>query len=152
MPTHLLMHHKQYIYTYIQTGIDTQINKQIKEINIIMDLPISDLNTDNYTYIEHEDDFKFNAPHHFAVKRKSDGAILVKVDMQEGPIKECGVNGCCNEDLLNMVVTRLEGFQKSEFACTENAIALNKLQEALLWLHHRTNKRVKRGVEGTHKV
>ena len=65
---------------------------------------------------------------------------------------ECGVNGCCNEDLLNIVKVRLEGFQNSEFACRENAEALTKLEEALLWLHHRTNKRVARGVEGTHTV
>ncbi len=117
-----------------------------------MELPVSDLNTKNYTRIEHEDPYKFNAPHHFQVKRVTDDTVLVKVDFQEGPIKECGVNGCRNEDLINMVIARLEGFQKSEFACRENQIALTKLEEALLWLHHRTNKRVNRGVEGTHIV
>ncbi|MFA5452742.1 MAG: hypothetical protein WC248_04140 [Candidatus Methanomethylophilaceae archaeon] len=114
-------------------------------------LEINDLNTAKYTAIYHEDDPKFNAPHHFVIR---DGAERwqMKIDMQEGPIKECGVNGCCNEDLLNIVKTRLEGFQNSEFACRENAEALTKLEEALLWLHHRTNKRVARGVEGTHTV
>lgn len=114
-------------------------------------LEIDDLNTAKYTAIYHEDDPKFNAPHHFVI---CDGAERwqMKIDMQEGPIKECGVNGCCNEDLLNIVKTRLEGFQNSEFACRENAEALTKLEEALLWLHHRTNKRVARGVEGTHTV
>lgn len=126
----------------------------------------SDLNTDNYTQIFHEDEPKFNAPHHFEIKRKSDGETISKIDMQEGAIIECGVNGCCNEDsiiecsvngccnedLLNIVVARLEGFQASPYACRENAIAITKIEEALLWLHHRTNKRKARGVECTHKI
>lgn len=115
-------------------------------------LPISDLNTDNYTQIFHEDEPTFHAPHHFEIKRRSDGETIVKIDMQEGPILESGVNGCCNEDLINIVVARLEGFQASPYACRENAIAITKLQEALLWLHHRTNKRKARGVEGTRTI
>ena len=115
-------------------------------------IPVSDLNTENYTQIFHEDKPKFNAPHHFEIKRKVDGEIVSKIDMQEGPILESGVNGCCNEDLINIVVTRLEGFQASPYSCRENAIAITKLEEALLWLHHRTNKRKARGVEGTHTV
>lgn len=108
--------------------------------------------TTKYTYVEHEDDIKFNAPHHYVVKRTEDGAELVKVDFQCGPIKECGVNGCCNEDLINMAIERLEGFQNSEFKCRENAMAITKLEEALLWLRKRTMDREDRGVEGTHKV
>ena len=49
-------------------------------------------------------------------------------------IKECGVNGVNNEDLINMVIERLEHFQRSEYACRENAIAITKLEEALLLL------------------
>ena len=114
-------------------------------------LEINDLNTAKYTRIWHEDEPKFNAPHHFVITNGAE-RWQIKIDLQEGPIEECGVNGCCNEDLLNIVKVRLEGFQASEFACRENAIALTKIDEALLWLHHRTNKRVARGVEGTHTV
>ena len=114
-------------------------------------LETNDLNTAEYTKIWHEDEPKFNAPHHFLITDKAE-RWQMKIDMQEGPIKEFGVNGCCNEDLLNIVKTRLEGFQASQFACRENAIALTKIEEALLWLHHRTNKRVARNVEGTHVV
>lgn len=61
--------------------------------------------------------------------------ILVQITFQEGPIKECGVNGVCNEDVIAMVIARLEGVpKKSEFACRENALAITKLEEALLWL------------------
>ena len=115
-------------------------------------IPVSDINTENYTQIFHEYEPKFDAPRHFEIKRKIDSETVSKIDMQEGPILESGVNGCCNEDLINIVVASLEGFQASSYSCRENAIAITKLEEALLWLHHRTNKRKARGVEGTHAV
>ena len=62
------------------------------------------------------------------------------------------MNGCANEDLLIMVIRRLEGFQNSEFKCRENALALTHIEEALLWLRKRTMGREARGVEGTHTV
>lgn len=120
-----------------------------------------DLLTQNYTMIIHEADYKFNAPHHFkviAAKPDTDGEhkgqdrVIAIVNFQEGPIKENGVNGVANEDLLGMVLARLEGFQNSEYKCRENACAITKIEEALMWLRKRTNARVKRGVEGTSKV
>jgi predicted deacetylase len=54
-----------------------------------------------------------------------------------------------NEDLIGCVLARLQAFQKGEFACRENALAITKLEEALLWLRARTNGREQRGVEGT---
>lgn len=74
------------------------------------------------------------------------------IDFQSGPIKEAGVNGLTNELLLSIVVDRVRTFQKGPFACRENAIALTKIEEALLWLHSRTRGRVARGVEGTNKT
>jgi len=71
---------------------------------------------------------------------------------QRGPIKEFGINGLTNEVLLAIVIDRLQGFQKSEYACRENALALTKLEEAMHWLHHRTRQREQRGVEGTHHI
>lgn len=108
--------------------------------------------TQKYTYVEHEEKFQFNAPHHFKVKRVSDDKELVSVDFQCGPIKESGVNGCCNEDLIAMVIERLNGFQNSEFKCRENAVAITKLEEGLMWLRKRTTDREIRNVEGTHEV
>jgi hypothetical protein len=110
---------------------------------------INELLTEKYTYIEHEDEIRFNAPHHFLVKRASDNEVLCKINLQCGAIKENGVNGCCNEDLLNIVAERLRGFQKSDFACRENAVALTKIEEALMWLRKRTTAREMRNVEGT---
>lgn len=73
------------------------------------------------------------------------------VNFQNGPIKEFGVNGCHNEDLIAIVIDRLQGFQSGEFACRENALALTKLEEALMWLRKRTQDRIDRGVEGTNQ-
>lgn len=70
------------------------------------------------------------------------------VSFQKGPIQENGVNGIQNEDLLAVVIDRLQGFQSGQFACRENALALTKCQEALLWLEKRTADRVARNVEG----
>jgi len=111
-----------------------------------------DLLTSKYTEVCHEppEEMNYNAPHSFYVSRVEDGTPLAEIHFQEGPIKECGVNGVCNEDLIAMVITRLEHFQKSEFACRENALAITKLEESLLWLRKRTMGRERRGVEGTH--
>ena len=70
------------------------------------------------------------------------------VQFQKGPVAEEGVNGCFMEDLLSIVVDRLEGFQSGDFACRENALALTKIQEALHWMNHRTSDRIEREVEG----
>lgn len=86
------------------------------------------------------------------IQAGDDSDILCEIHFQEGPIKECGVNGVCNEDLINMVIDRLEHFQNSEFKCRENALAITNLEEALLWLRKRTMGREQRGVEGTHTV
>jgi hypothetical protein len=71
------------------------------------------------------------------------------ISFQNGPIAEAGVNGISNEVLLAIVEDRLLGFQSGRYACRENAIALTKLQEAMMWLQKRTRDRVARGVEGT---
>ena len=86
------------------------------------------------------------ACHHY---RLASEEFCFELRFQNGPIKEAGVNGLSNEAILAVVEHRLLGFQSSEFACRENQEALNKLQEAMMWLHKRTRERVTRGVEGT---
>lgn len=108
-----------------------------------------DLLTNKYTEVWHEEDFTHNAPHRFVVT-STDSSTLVDIHFQEGPIKETGVNGVMNEDLISMVICRLDHFQESEFACYENDQAIVKLEEALMWLRKRTMGREKREVEGTH--
>ncbi len=113
----------------------------------------NDLLTNKYTEVFHEpkEEMQYNAPHEFVVVDSEEHSnVLAHLRFQEGPIKEAGVNGVMNEDVLAMVITRLEHFQKTDFACKENAMAITKLQEALLWLRKRTLAREQRGVEGTH--
>lgn len=117
-----------------------------------------DLLAEKYTTVYHEEDFNFNAPHTFDVvtdKDRLDGkgqlpVAIQRVHFQEGAIKEHGVNGVMNEDLIAMIICRLEHFNQTEFRCRENSMAITKLEEALLWLRKRTMGREKRGVEGTH--
>jgi hypothetical protein len=71
---------------------------------------------------------------------------------QNGPINEVGVNGVTQEVLLAIVADRLRSFQSGPYACRENALALTKVEEAVHWLHSRTLARMRRGVEGTHKI
>lgn len=113
-----------------------------------------DLLSEKYTTVWHEEDFKFNAPHHFRVMVNHAGEVkqLAEIHFQEGPIKENGVNGVNNEDLIAMVIARLEGFQNSEFRSRDNALAITALEEALLWLRKRTMGREKRNVEGTSTI
>lgn len=120
-----------------------------------------DLLTQKYTKVYHEEDYKFNAPHRFDVTTEEEvpgyegyatEEILQTIKFQEGAIKEHGVNGVMNEDLIAMVICRLQHFQDSDFSCRENAMAITKLEEALLWLRKRTMGRENRGVEGTHNV
>ena len=91
-----------------------------------------------------------NANHEYSVSTTQEPSdILQVVKFQKGAIKENRVNGVMNEDLIAMVIDRLQGFQDGDYKCRENAIALTKLEEALLWLRKRTMDRERRGVEGT---
>jgi hypothetical protein len=90
-----------------------------------------------------------NACHSYEITHTGYGQTsLTHVEFQNGPIQENGVNGCQNEDLLAIVIHRLQGFQSGQYACRENAIALTKIQEALMWCEKRTADRKARNVEG----
>lgn len=78
--------------------------------------------------------------------------LVANVKFQNGPIKESGVNGCHHEDLLAMVIHRLQQFQSGKYSCRENALAITKIEEAMFWLNSRTSDRARRGVEGTSAI
>ena len=73
------------------------------------------------------------------------------VEFQNGPVKEVGVNGIHNEDLICIVIDRLEGFQSGDYACEDNGKAIANLHMALANLRKRTDERKERGVEGTNE-
>jgi hypothetical protein len=88
--------------------------------------------------------------------RPSGGAasgVGFNIKWQDGPIGfDDEPNGAFVEDVIAAVIGRLYFYQDSSFKCRENAIAITKLEEALLWLEERTRQRRQRGVEGTHIV
>ena len=131
-------------------------------------------NEHTQVFYEDKDKMKFNAPHHFVVVPAGSPLVeqhvhygrggnskkatvkdfscrLATIDFQLGPVTEHGVNGVMNEDLLAIVITRLQHFQNSEFSCRENEMALTKLEEALMWLNKRRDERKQRGVLGTNE-
>jgi hypothetical protein len=71
------------------------------------------------------------------------------IEFQNGPINEVGVNGISQEALLAVIIDRLRSFQAGPYSCRENAVALTKCEEAMMWLQKRTRDRIARGVEGT---
>lgn len=80
-----------------------------------------------------------------------DAAGFVSIKWQLGPIQEHGVNGTSIENVLALVIQRLEGFQRGPFACRENAMAIEHLNDAVEALETRTRLRQQRGVEGTNQ-
>ena len=108
--------------------------------------------TSKYTRVMVEKEFSNNAPHDFMVVDAANEDIICCIGFQNGPIKEYGVNGVANEDLLNMVLCRLQHFQESPYACYENQKAAECIMDALSWLRMRTEQRTERGVEGTSEI
>lgn len=94
------------------------------------------------------------ANHEYRIEASDDGSGKPHqiadhhISFQNGPIAEHGVNGITQEVLLAIVADRLESFQNGPFACRENEIALEKVQEAIEALQSRTKARMARGVEG----
>ena len=78
--------------------------------------------------------------------------FIQKEPKQEGSTELVIISdGTTNEELLEVLIDRIS-FLNSKFPCRENAIAITKLDEALLWLNKRTNDRIKRNVEGKQLV
>ena len=79
----------------------------------------------------------------------SHNPVYIDIKFQAGPIREVGVNGCSIEDVIDVLVVRLAGFQRGPFKCEENEAALFSLREAKARLMLRTARRSDQGVEGT---
>lgn len=81
----------------------------------------------------------------------------LQIDWQDGPLgrdaDRTAPNGAFVETVIAAAKQRIEYYQtaaKGKFMCRENAMAITKLDEALLWLNKRTQDREARAVEGTH--
>ncbi len=88
-------------------------------------------------------------PHNFVYVRHDVNSIAFTI--QNGPVKEFGVNGCQVDTLIEAAKTILEGLNKN-FPCRENAVAITKLDEAIMWMQKRKRDRIARGVEGLNKA
>ena len=87
------------------------------------------------TYLAAQEKDDGNPTHHdFQIRRTSDDSVLGKVHFQQGALSAEGPNGILNEDLLMMIIDRVESFQSSKLKCRENENALQHLYEALFWL------------------
>lgn len=79
----------------------------------------------------------------------------IDITWQDGPLAVEGhrrePNGAFVEGVIEAALGRLQFYQRSEFKCRENALAITKLEEALHWCRHRTADHERRGVEGTHE-
>ena len=67
--------------------------------------------------------------------------------IQDGPIKEVGVNGCQVDTMVMVAAAIIEGLNK-EFPCAENLEVMWGLNHAILWLDKRRENREARNVEG----
>jgi len=81
----------------------------------------------------------------------------IEIFWQNGPLgrgaNRIAPNGAFVETLIAIAQQRIEFYQwaaNGKFACRENAVAITKLEEALMWLNKRTKDREARAVEGTH--
>ena len=57
-------------------------------------------------------------------------------------------DGTTNEEVLKMLIDRCQTLLK-KLPSRETALAITKLEEALMWLNKRTENRIKQGVENT---
>jgi len=69
----------------------------------------------------------------------------IAFQIQNGPIKEHGVNGCQVDTIIEAAKIIVEGLN-AKFPCRENAMVITKLDEALMWSAKRKADREKRGV------
>lgn len=81
----------------------------------------------------------------------SKGNLIQEIRFQDGSTRE-GINGVFNEDLLLMIISRLEAWQKGSMPDASTEKALEKLYEATFWMRRRTDERKARGVLGTQKA
>ena len=84
-------------------------------------------------------------PNNFIYVRHDKNSISFTI--QNGPIKEVGVNGCQVDTLIHAARAIIEGLN-AKFSCRENYLAITKLDEAIHWLEARKKEREHRGVEG----
>lgn len=72
----------------------------------------------------------------------------ISFNIQNGPIKEVGVNGCQVDTLIETAKLLIEKFNE-KYPCSQNDDCIASLDQALEYLAVRKANREARGVEGT---
>lgn len=74
------------------------------------------------------------------------------IEFQKGPRKDPEARqGILDCDLLEIVRDRLKAFQNGPMATRENEMALQHVEEALMWMNKRVEDRAERAVLGTNQ-
>ena len=97
--------------------------------------------------IYHEFDKRIR-PNYFIYVRNDKNSI--SFNLQNGPIKEVGVNGCQVDTLIAAAMEIVQGLDKY-FPCQENKKCMGHLQEAYIVLKERKRRREEAGIEGLNK-
>ena len=84
----------------------------------------------------------------FIVINDNDNTLTFKI--QEGPVKENGLNGCQVDDVIEIAQCMVDGLNRV-FSCPENEECIAYLRAARDSLKARTRDRETRGVEGYDK-
>jgi len=73
---------------------------------------------------------------------------MISFKIQDGPIKEVGINGCQLDALIDTARIMLQKLNE-KFPCEENEKVIAHLEFSLYYLDRRKKDREKRNVEGT---
>ena len=74
----------------------------------------------------------------FVRKKKDEEGKLITV-----------ADGTTNEEVIQCVIARLKHLD-GKLPCPQNELAIDRLEEALMWLECRTSDRIGRGVENSY--
>lgn len=89
--------------------------------------------------------------HHLYTIDNKDAGLLESIQFQEGPRNnKDSINGVIDSDLLEIVRHRLQCFQAGPFASEYNALALEHIEIALMYMNRRVEDRIERNVLGTY--
>jgi len=84
------------------------------------------------------------------------GQVIQFIEKEPDPNGEPGTlvtvsDGTTNEEVLKVLIDRCQSLH-AKFPSRETALAITKMEEALMWLEKRTRDRLARGVEGMAKA
>lgn len=81
----------------------------------------------------------------------TDSENMISFKIQDGLIKEKGVNGCQVDTLIETAKVMIKALNQKN-PCIQNTYAVEKLDDSLAWLRRRKEDRESRGVEGCSKA